>query len=185
MDDRLLQLLKAHGHKKGTFTLASGKQSDFYIDVRRVALSAMGHQLLGEALLKAIHTPVYAVAGVALGGCPLASSVALTSENDANNHYPLDAIYIRKQAKGHGTGNLLEVPFGVPSACKVVLVEDVITTGGSSERAVAALREGGFQVDQVVVVVDRLEGGREHLEGLGLEVTALYTRDDFMKPSCA
>jgi len=192
MDQRteLLGLLREHSHKRGTFTLASGKQSDFYIDVRRVALSAPGHRLLGTLLLDAIegrrargksrgdHT-VDAVAGVELGGCPLASAVSLTSEIRLDVE-ALPAVYVRKKAKEHGTGNLVEAPFGMVRDDRVVLVEDVITSGGSSLRAIEAIREAGYFVTQVIVVVDRQEGGVKAVKKVVPNVTALFTRGDFL-----
>lgn len=176
---KLRTLLREHSHKKGTFTLASGKTSDFYIDVRRVALSAQGHWLLGRLLLDTVLSfNAEGVAGVELGGCPLAS--ATSQESEARRDWPsIPALYVRKQAKDHGSSKLVETSFDLKPGARVVLVEDVITTGGSSERAVMALREAGYVVDNVVVVVDRLEGGREHLEGLGLGVSPLFTRQDF------
>ena len=175
----LLTLLKEHSHKKGTFTLASGKTSDFYIDVRRIALSAEGHWLLGRLLLDAVlDLKAEGVAGVELGGCPLAS--ATSQESFARRDLPsIPALYVRKQAKAHGSGKLVETSFDIKPGAHVVLVEDVITTGGSSERAVAALREAGYVVNHVVVVVDRQEGGKEHLEDLGLTVVSLFTRQSF------
>ncbi len=117
------------------------------------------------------------MAGVELGGCPLASAVALTS---FQRGVPLDAVYVRKDAKDHGSRRLLEGNTRLAPAARVVLLEDVVTTGGSTVRAAARLREGGYEVAGVVALVDRLEGGREAIEGEGLTLVAIFTRDDFM-----
>ncbi|CAN5467302.1 hypothetical protein BH09MYX1_BH09MYX1_36010 [soil metagenome] len=120
---------------------------------------------------------VAAVAGVELGGCPLASAVALRS---FQRGAPIDAIYVRKDAKDHGSKRDLEGNVHLAPNARVVLVEDVITTGGSTLKATEKLRAAGYEVAGVVALVDRLEGGRENLEAAGLQVRALYTRDDFM-----
>jgi orotate phosphoribosyltransferase len=159
--------------------LASGKESDFFIDCKQAVLTAEGHALVGEVLLDAIVAlpSCVAVAGVELGGCPLASSVALTSYLRGS---PLDAVYVRKDAKDHGSRRLLEGNTRLASGARVALLEDVVTTGGSTLRAAARLREAGYDVAGVVALVDRLEGGREAIEEGGLRLFAVFTRDDFM-----
>lgn len=159
--------------------LASGRESDWFIDCKPAVLTAEGHALAAELMLDALrHLPrCDAVAGVALGGCPLASAVSMLSHQ---RHRPLDALYVRKEAKGHGTKNLIEGTLG--SGTKVVMLEDVITTGQSTARAVGSLRTAGAEVVGVVALVDRLEGGVENLYREGLEVFSVYTRHDFMTP---
>jgi len=177
---RLLDLLRDRGFKKGRFTLTSGKESDFFIDCKPAVLTAEGHALVGQALLGAIGQlpgPVDAVAGVELGGCPLASAVALTSfERGA----PLDAVYVRKAAKDHGTRKLLEGADRLAPGARLVILEDTVTTGGSTLRAVAQIRELGFEVAGVVAVVDRSEGGAEAITAAGLPFQSLFRRADFM-----
>lgn len=174
----LLQLLKRLSYRAGRVILASGKESDFFIDCKPAVLTAEGHQLVGELMLDALRQlpKCDAVAGVALGGCPLASAVSLTSQL---RNRPLPAIYVRKQVKTHGTQNLIEGT--LKAGMKVVMLEDVITTGGSTLKAVASLREAGCDVVGVVALVDRLEGGVENLLRQGLETVALYTRMDFVE----
>jgi orotate phosphoribosyltransferase len=195
MKKDLLSLFKRWSFKKGEFQLASGKTSDFYIDVRPVALSAEGHWKLGQLLFEAVHEfdGVDAVAGVELGGCPLASAVAYASylervlapvSGKKKTPPPLSAIYVRKKPKNHGTSKLVEASFPHHNGKKpanVVLVEDVVTTGGSTIRAVRALQEAGHKVVGICVVVDREEGGvREIKLETGVGVRSLFARHDFI-----
>jgi orotate phosphoribosyltransferase len=120
---------------------------------------------------------VDAVAGVELGGCPLASAVAMTS---FGTKQPLDAVYVRKAAKGHGTKKLLEGADALEKGARLVILEDTVTTGGSTLRAVASIREAGFDVSGVLAVVDRSEGGSEAIREAGLYFSALFVRADFM-----
>lgn len=189
---QLYELLRDRGFKQGKFTLASGRESDFYIDVRSVALTAEGHWLLGRLMFEETLNMknVRAVAGVELGGCSLASAVSLMSmfENQLAAHItkakplePLPALYVRKKAKDHGTKKLVEAPYGVDKGAKTVLLEDVITTGGSSIRAAQSLKEAGYDVVGIIVVVDREEGGREAIEDtLKIPVKSILTRCDFV-----
>jgi len=177
---RLLALLREHSFARRKVVLASGRESDFFIDCKQTVLLAEGHALVGEIMLEAARAfspgPV-AVCGVELGGCPLASAVALVSFQRGT---PLDAIYVRKQAKDHGSQRLTEGDVHLPRGSRVVVLEDVITTGGSTLRAVASLREQGLDVVGVVALVDRLEGGRDAIEAGGLAVRAVFTRTDFI-----
>jgi orotate phosphoribosyltransferase len=176
---RLHELLVRHAYQKKRVTLASGRESDFYIDCRGVVLSAEGHALVGRLVLQAateIDPHLQAVGGLTMGADPLASAVALTSWLD---HRPVGAFLVRKEPKGHGTGQWCEGLQLLPPGARAVVVEDVITTGGSSLKAVERAREAGLQVSGVVALVDREEGGRENLERAGLLVRALFARRDF------
>jgi orotate phosphoribosyltransferase len=178
--DRLLGLLRERGFRRGNFVLSSGKESDFFIDCKPAVLLAEGHALVGRALLDQIRDvagPVSAVAGVELGGCPLASAVASASWAASD---PLDAVYIRKSTKEHGTRKMIEGADGLDPNSKLVIVEDTVTTGGSTLRAVQAVRDAGFEVACVIAVVDRLEGGADALREAGLSFSTLYDRRDFM-----
>ena len=178
---RLLDLLRERAFERKRVVLASGRESDFFIDCKQAVLTAEGHVLVGQAMLEALAAlgPCAAVAGVELGGCPLASAVALTSYNGGT---PLDAVYVRKDAKDHGSRRLLEGSSRLPPGARVALLEDVVTTGGSTLKAAAKLRDAGFAVTGVVALVDRLEGGREAIEADGVRLVALFTRDDFIPP---
>lgn len=177
---RLISLLKQLAFEKREVTLASGRKSDFFLDCKQVALTAEGHALLGELMLAALdELPVKAegVAGVELGGCPLASAVSLTSYLKST---PLPAFYVRKQRKDHGSSKRIEGDKSMVPGMKVALVEDVATTGGSTLRAAQTLKEAGFEVVGAVVIVDRLEGAAEAFAEAGLPYVALATRADFM-----
>ena len=179
----LLQRLRSDAWRKGTFRLASGRDSDFFIDCKQVILTAEGHRLVGEVLCEVIRGAglggeLDAVAGVALGGCPLASAVSLTSALGGAKGW--DALYVRKEAKDHGTAQRIEGRVSLAASLRVVLLEDVLTTGGSSRLAVDALRADGHTVIAVVSLVDRREGGREALEVLGLRVIPVFSRADFL-----
>lgn len=179
MRDRLLALLTERSYAKRDVVLASGRRSDFFIDCKQAVLTAEGHVLVGSVMLDAVarlKEPALAVAGVELGGCPLASAVALTS---FQRGAPLDAIYVRKEAKDHGSARLLEGNTRIPTGSRVAILEDVITTGGSTIKCADKLRAAGYLVAGVIALVDRNEGGREAIEATGLELVACYTRDDF------
>ena len=176
--ERLLELLRARSFVRKRVVLASGRESDFFIDCKQTVLTAEGHALVGALMLDALGPMAPgAVAGVELGGCPLASAVALTS---FLRGAPLDAVYVRKDAKDHGSRRDLEGDTTLASGARVALLEDVITTGGSTLKAAEKLRAAGFVVAGVVALVDRLEGGREAVEAAGVPVIALYTRRDFI-----
>lgn len=174
---RLLDLLRTRSYEKKRVRLASGRESDFFIDCKNTVLTAEGHALSGEVLYETVRGfSAQAVAGVELGGCPLASAVSLTSYQRGAG---LDAIYVRKDAKDHGSARLLEGAAHLAEATTVVLLEDVLTTGGSSLRAIEKLRAHGFSVAGCVVLVDRDEGGSETLRRVGIEVSRIFSRHDF------
>lgn len=176
MEKRLLEILKLNSFKKCNTLLASGKMSDFFIDCKSTILTSEGHHLVGNILYNRIEKlKANIVAGVELGGCPIASAVSLFSYN----RNPIDAIYIRKAAKDHGTKRMIEGNYKPNS--NIVLLEDVVTTGQSSIKAVNTMRQEGLNVIGVICLVDRLEGGRENIEANGLYFESIYNRNDFMK----
>jgi orotate phosphoribosyltransferase len=176
---RLFELLRTRSFERKRVVLASGRESDFFIDCKQAVLTAEGHALVGETMLEALaRLPgCDAVAGVELGGCPLASAVALTS---FQRGAPLDAVYVRKDAKDHGSRRTLEGNTRLAAGARLVLLEDVVTTGGSTLSAATKLRAAGYVVSGVVAIVDRLEGGRDAIEADGLPLVALFTRADFI-----
>lgn len=181
---RLLELLTQLSFQRRSVKLASGRTSNFYVDCKETALSAEGHLLIGRQLFAAIQAfeartklRVGGVGGLTLGADPIASAVSLTS---ALAGAPIPAFIVRKEAKGHGTEAWLEGTKNLAPGSTLVVVEDVITTGGSALKAVTRVREAGFQVPLCLALVDRQEGGREAIEQEGLEVHSLYTRRDFM-----
>lgn len=175
----LLDLLKEHAFQKREVTLASGKKSNFYIDVKRVSLTAEGAKQIGEAFFDLIqkHFPkASAAGGLTLGADPLATAVAYCS---ALRQQPLNAFIIRKSTKAHGLSKTIEGTDMIAPQASVVILEDVVTSGGSSLEAVGKAKAHGWQVLGVLSVVDRQEGGREKIEAEGLEFYSLYEKSDF------
>ena len=166
----LLSLLATRAYRRGQFTLASGRSSEHYVNCKPVSLSGIGLALLGQLLLPLVESDAAAVAGLTLGADPLVSAVALQA---ALAGRLLDALIVRKEAKGHGTGAWLEGPLPETGACITVL-EDVVTSGGSALKAVQQLRQVGFEVRRVAAIVDRQEGGEAALAEAGLELCSLF-----------
>lgn len=162
---------------RGEFTLASGRKSDLYFDGRLVTLSAEGLRLVAEAVLAMIEGQgVAAVGGMSIGADPITGgTLALAGERGLG----LTGFMVRKEPKEHGTGRQVEGP-RPPKGARVVLVEDVITTGGSSLKALEAVRrELEVEVVAVVALLDRLEGGRGAIEAAGVSLRPIFTRKDF------
>ena len=169
----LLQLLHQRSIRHGDFTLASGARSTYYIDARPTTMSAEGLHLIGRLGVAAIRARGWApvlVGGLTMGADPVAYAIAAAS---VGRPPIVDAFSVRKEAKAHGTGRRVEGNFTAGDA--VVVVEDVITTGGSALKAIEAIREEGGTVLGVLAVVDREEGGRATLEAAGHKVVALTT----------
>ena len=168
---RLRRLLLDRSVRQGDFVLASGQRSSYYIDCRLTTMSAEGQGLIGELGLRAIRDAGWrprAVGGLTMGADPVAYAVAAAS---FGSDLVVDAFSVRKEAKAHGTGRVVEGCFNPGD--EVVIAEDVITTGGSAQRAIAAIEAAGGRVIGVLAVVDREEGGRATLENEGREVVAL------------
>lgn len=169
--DRLLALLAERSARRGHFVLASGRESTLYVDARQTTMSPDGLALIGPIGLAALERSgwsVDAVGGLTLGADPISYAIAYAS---ALAGRPLRAFTVRKEAKAHGTGRLIEGPFR--EGDRVAVVEDTITTGGSALRAVEAVRAAGGVVAGVLALVDRDEGGREAIEAAGLSVLSL------------
>ena len=174
---RLLQLLKRLSYEQREVTLASGLKSNFYIDCKQAVLTAEGHFLVGalfHRILSEQAREVEAIGGVTMGADPLASAVATMSYLGGR---PLQAFYVRKEAKGHGTGQWLEGTKSLRPGMPVAILEDVVTTGGSALKAVARVREHGLKVALILGLVDREEGGRETLEKEAPLITLFRKRD--------
>ena len=168
--DPLLELLASRAYRRGQFTLASGRSSEHYVNCKPVTLSGRGAQLLAPKLLALVEPNAAAVAGLTLGADPMVSWVAHAA---ALSGRELDALIVRKEAKGHGTGAWLEGPLPAPGA-RITVLEDVVTTGGSSLKAVRQLRDAGYGVNRVVTIVDREEGGDAAMTAENLELISLY-----------
>ena len=175
MTDRaaLERLLLERSVRRGDFVLASGARSSYYIDCRLTTMSAAGLVLIGQlglAALRAAGWTADAIGGLTMGADPVAYAIAAAS---AHAGTPIDAFSVRKEAKTHGTGQQIEGNFR--AGARVIVVEDVITSGGSAEKAIAAVTAAGGQVVGVLAVVDREQGGRQRLEAAGHVVVALTT----------
>lgn len=166
----LLDRLAREAYRTGQFTLASGLTSEHYVNCKPVALSGSGLALLGPAMLAMVEREASAVGGLTLGADPLVSGVAMAAAQQGRD---LNALIVRKQAKGHGTGAWLEGPLPEAGALVTVL-EDVVSTGGSAIQAVNQLKKAGYTVQRVVTIVDREQGGREAMDEAGLELVSLF-----------
>jgi orotate phosphoribosyltransferase len=172
-DERLRHLLLERSVQRGRFTLASGRESSYYIDCRLATMSAAGMVLIGRMGRDAIRRSGWkpaAIGGLTMGADPVAYAIAAASfGTDAQ----MDAFSVRKEAKGHGARRMIEGNFH--SGDPVVIVEDVITSGDSARRAAAAVEQAGGEVLGILAVVDREEGGRTALEAEGRQVVTLTT----------
>lgn len=177
--DRLIALLARESARRGQFTLSSGRTSTLYIDARRTTMSPQGLTLAGALGLAAIREVGWrpdAVGGLTLGADPIAYAISYAS---ATTETPLRAFTVRKEAKAHGTGRQIEGPFAEGDT--VVVIEDVITTGGSALRAAEAVRAAGGAIAGVLALIDREEGGREAIEAAGYTVRALVSAADIVR----
>jgi orotate phosphoribosyltransferase len=171
-------MLATRSARRGKFTLASGRESTLYIDARQTTMTPDGQRLVGLLGLAAIRDAGWkpdAVGGLTMGADPIAYAICHSSADSAT---PLRAFTVRKEAKDHGTGKLVEGP--VASGNPVVIIEDTMTTGGSASKAIAAVRQMGAVILGVLVLVDREEGGREAIEALGLSVRSLATASEIV-----
>jgi orotate phosphoribosyltransferase len=180
---RLIALLADRSAKRGDFVLASGRRSSLYVDCRLTTMHPEGQLLIGRVALAALRAsgwPVDAVGGLTLGADPIAYAIAHASALAAEQGTSemVRGFTVRKEAKQHGTGKLIEGPF--QAGDRVVVVEDVITTGGSALKAVDAVRAAGGTVVGVLALVDRQEGGREAIEAAGLQVLSLVTAEQLL-----
>lgn len=173
MTQRLAEILRAESIRRGHFVLASGRTSDYYLDCRRTTLHAEGAFLVGRLVFETIRSHGWnasAVGGLTLGADPVATAVAIASFEAGA---PMHAFIVRKEAKAHGTAQKIE---GMPAeGSRVVVVEDVVTSGGSALIAHDACVASGLTTVGVVAIVDREEGGREAIEARGLPLVSLFT----------
>jgi len=179
---RLKSILLEKSYRQGTFTLTSGKTSDFYIDGKQTTLSAEGAYLCGRllfALIREENTPIQAVGGMTLGADPLVTAVSIVSYLE---QAPIPAFIVRKEAKGHGTGNYIEGLKNMAEGCTVALIEDVVTTGGTLLKVIDRVEAQGFKVGLVATVVEREEGGVEELARAGYRLKSIFTRTELLAP---
>src|SRR5262245_43381629 len=173
--DALQQLIRAKALKFGEFTLASGKKASYYLDCRQITLDSLGAKLVGEGMLEQLVSDLPdLVGGMAIGADPITAAILTLA---GVKQFPLRGVMVRKEAKQHGTGKLVEGPFYAGES--IAIVEDVVTTGGSSLLAIERCEEVGLKVKRVLAIIDRLEGGREAFASRGYELTTLFTIRDF------
>ena len=180
LKQRLLEIAYEQGALRyGDFTLTSGAHSNYYFDGRRLTLDPEGASILGNMLLRLIkEAGVCAIGGPTLGADPIVTAVAMASWQSAYRlQDPIPAFIVRKEAKGHGMGRLMEGPLP-PSGASVAIVDDACTTGGSLFHAINAAEEAGYEVGLVLTVLDRNEGGSEAIRGQGYQFTALLAVGD-------
>lgn len=172
----LVDMIGTRALKRGTFRLASGREANFYLDAKQVVLDARGSMLVGRAILERLQNlgPLPdAVGGMSIGADPITSAVVTMAGVE---NIPLKGFLVRKEPKDHGTKRYIEGP--VEPGQRVVIVEDVVTTAGSSLVAIDRALEFGLVVERVVVVIDRLAGGREALAARGIPLESLVTIRD-------
>lgn len=177
---RLKEILLEKSYRQGTFTLTSGKTSDFYIDGKQTTLSAEGAYLCGKLLFEMIQqeeNAIQAVGGMTLGADPLVTAVSVVSYLE---NQPIPAFIVRKEAKGHGTGNYIEGLKNMPEGGTVALLEDVVTTGGTLLKVIERVEAQGFKVGLVATVVERQEGGVEVLAEAGYRLKSIFTREELL-----
>ena len=168
---QLLDLLCRLAYREGNFVLSSGQSSSYYINGKYVTLHPLGALIIGRLILSMLPEDTQGVAGLTLGADPIVTAVSVVS---AYENRPIPALIIRKQAKGHGTMSYIEGPI-LETNAKVVVLEDVVTTGASAMMAVNRLREAGYQVNQIFSLVDRQQGGREFYEKEGIQFESIFT----------
>ncbi|MFB2833380.1 orotate phosphoribosyltransferase [Floridanema evergladense] len=166
----LLDLFCQLAYQSGDFVLSSGQKSSYYINGKQVTLHPQGGLAIGRLLLAMLPEDTQAVAGLTLGADPIVSAVSVIS---ALENRPIPALIVRKEAKGHGTKAYVEGP-NLPDGAKVVVLEDVVTTGQSAMKAVERLRLAGYTVEEVISLVDRKQGGEEFYQSVGLKFSAVF-----------
>ena len=177
----LFELIRTRSFGRGKILLSSGRESDYYIDMRPTTVHPAGATCVGELVVDALEgVAVDFVGGLEMGAVPIATAAAIASHRRGRH---IGAFFVRKKPKDHGAKKLIE---GLPKGetlkgRNVVVIEDVTTTGGSAMQAVAALREEGANIVLVLTIVDRLEGAADNFAAEGLRFRAIYTADEFLK----
>ena len=176
LKDKLLTILARQSYKEGKFVLVSGKESNFYLDGKMTSLDAEGGTIISILFLRMLKENISAIGGISVGADPLASGVSQVGYLLGKK---LNTFYVRKEPKKHGTSKWIEGP--LKSGETVTILEDVVTTGGSSQKAIEKVIEHGCKVGQVLAVVDRNEGGREAFQKLGVDYSFLFSIDEVIK----
>ena len=182
----LIGILREKSVHTGTFTLASGATSDFYVDCRLTTLDARGARLVGKVgwdlvrrTADQLGVEVASVGGLTMGADPIALAIAMASDENPTDTAAVNAYAVRKEPKEHGRGRQVEGNF--KEGDSVVVIDDVITTGGSTIKAIEAIEREGGKVAFVVVLVDRQEGGKAAIEDKGHKVFSIFTRAEILE----
>jgi orotate phosphoribosyltransferase len=177
--ERLLTLIRERAYTPGEVTLSSGAKSDFYIDGKMLEVSPEGAHLIGEALYELIEglgTPIDAVGGLAVGAVPLVTSAVISCYHHGRQ---IEGFFVRAEAKEHGTRKTIEGR--LPDQARVVIVDDVVTSGKSVMQALEAARQRGAAIVAVLAIVDREAGAKEFFARQGIRYEAVFTRRDVVR----
>ncbi|MDO4551822.1 MAG: orotate phosphoribosyltransferase [Planctomycetia bacterium] len=175
--EQLKNLIHQKALRFGDFTLASGRKAKYYLDGKQVTLNSDGARLVGEGILQLLETETEfpsAVGGMSIGADPITAAVITVADIHGKS---LKGFLVRKESKGHGTNKFVEGP--VSPGDSAVIVEDVVTTGGSSLLAIQRAEEFGLKIKTVIAIIDRMEGGREAFQKAGYTLKSLFTIRDF------
>jgi len=175
--DKFLEAIKERAYRKGKFTLSSGRESNHYVNLKPVTLTGDALLYISWCILECIEPNSVAVAGLTLGADPLVSGVSIAATLDDRK---VDALIVRKEPKGHGTAAWIEGRLPEKGS-RVTVLEDVVTTGGSSIKAVEKLRDAGYVVERVVSIVNRQEGTEadDAFTAVGVELISLFSLEEF------
>ena len=178
MRDEFLELLRNDAHRIGQYKLSSGRTSEHYINCKPVTLSGKGLVMVSDMIIELLEPDTVAVGGLTLGADPLVAGVAMGA---SLLDWDLAGLIVRKEAKGHGTGAYIEGPV-LPEGSKVVVLEDVITTGGSAIKAAEKLRDAGYIVNRVVAIVNRQEGSEadDAMDAANLDLVSLFVLEELI-----
>ena len=167
----LLDLICQVAYKEGDFTLSSGKKSAYYINGKQVTLHPQGALMVARLLLDLLPARTVGVGGLTLGADPMVSALSIVG---AYENRPITPLIVRKEAKGHGTQAYIEGP-DLPAGSPVTILEDVVTTGASAMKAVERLRAVGYEVNDILALVDRQQGGGALYAEAGLNFQPIFT----------
>tara|TARA_Y100000361_G_C11104390_1_gene313910 strand:- start:117 stop:725 length:609 start_codon:yes stop_codon:yes gene_type:complete len=175
--DKFLEAIKERAYRKGNFTLSSGRESNHYVNLKPVTLTGDALLYISWCILECIEPNSVAVAGLTLGADPLVSGVSIAATLDDRK---VDALIVRKEPKGHGTAAWIEGRLPEKGS-RVTVLEDVVTTGGSSIKAVEKLRDAGYVVERVVSIVNRQEGTEadDAFTAVNVELISLFSLEEF------
>jgi orotate phosphoribosyltransferase len=177
---RLIELVREHALRFGEFRLASGQLASFYLDCRKLTLHGEGANQVALGMLERLEQTGWpdAVGGMAIGADPITAAIITVGWQQGR---ALRGFMVRKEPKAHGTGQQVEGPVGPGD--RAVIVEDVVTTGGSSLRAIELVRAAGLEVDRCIAIIDRQQGAAEKFAAIGVQLHSLLTRADLGLPS--